>query len=389
MGTRIFNKPDIKPPKSLQPLTQESKQVGTGSEIGENESYKDRLEKQIFELAREVESEATLSQEKIQGFKKQTLDAENAHNERVAQLRNDLNVIVLEIEVKTLEHKEFDKPYFERERKLNEREAYLNDRDLTLNEKDQAFFERDRAFEVKLEGVQELADELGETRVRQASKERFLQKKEESLNERETKYMVDSEKFTSKVRSKESELTEREGAVALREIEQDAKEQNLSQREDALGAPLNKRRQELNDYDESLQGRERVIMSKENKAQEREQGHIKKERELREIEREIELDTARAKTIIETADAREREVSIKEGKLSVEVSEFANKVRFIENDLDKREHAVNVRELGLDAKEQNLIKREEANIREGLLINSKRQALMGAQKQNVTTSKLD
>ena len=140
------------------------------------------------------------------------------------------NVIAL----KQSKRNEAEVPLTEKWKAIGEREKDLQDREKILSEGLQKVFERESDAEKKLESVQCLADQLGETRVRQMVKEKTLQSLEKALKENETQYLSKVERFSHEVNEAAARIQEKENAVNLKELNVQSQEENLVKREKEL-----------------------------------------------------------------------------------------------------------------------------------------------------------
>lgn len=125
-------------------------------------------------------------------------------------------------------------PVFEKLKVLDEREIILNEREKQVFAEKQEALRREEEASVKLEDVQILADQLGETRVRQMIKEKSLKELEKALQHNENLYLLKVERFSHEVNESAALIQERENTILLKEQNIESKEENLAKREEAL-----------------------------------------------------------------------------------------------------------------------------------------------------------
>lgn len=193
----------------------------------EREKYLADLEKKIFLKEKELESINTASEITRRSLEESLNESANEIRKQIADLDNVLFF-------KREERVELEKPLTARSKALDEREQKLSIRSQSLDDAVQAVFERERATESKLEGIQDLADTLGETRVRLAVKEKTLQGRENLLRDRESNHLIQVEFFNENVKKSYESARQREYDVSLREMNIESEKENLVKREKQL-----------------------------------------------------------------------------------------------------------------------------------------------------------
>ncbi len=143
-----------------------------------------------------------------------------------------------ELVVKREERARLEAPLIEREQKMENafkrKESEFLQRVQLVNEQEQHIFERERECEMKLESVRDLADDLGETRVRLSLKEKTIEGRERLVNERENQYLLRVKSLEESANKIAATIQERENAITLKELNAQGKEENLAKREEQL-----------------------------------------------------------------------------------------------------------------------------------------------------------
>jgi epidermal growth factor receptor substrate 15 len=195
--------------------------------MSNREKYLARLNAQIYEKEREWESISSSFE-----VKKNATDA--TFNEYTESLKRQIRELESVLALKRSERVELEKPYIGRSKELDERQSKLDERSKSLDEYAQATFEKERAAEGKLEGIQDLADTLGETRVRLTVKENLLNGREMLIKDKEMRLLVQDSKQQERANKIAAQLQERDNAVTLKELNVQGKEENLERREKEL-----------------------------------------------------------------------------------------------------------------------------------------------------------
>lgn len=201
---KLFQRPKLEPKEYLAQLHKEITVITT-----ELESLKESYVAKSIELNNDFEAERDKKQREL------------------GELENTLVF-------KRMEQAELAKPFNTRTQELNERESALKDKESQFLSHEQQVFEREREAEKKLESVQDLADQIGEARVRQLVKDKLLIVKENTLKQRENAHLLRSEELAQKANDMHAEFLEREEKVSLRELNVESRSENLLERESTL-----------------------------------------------------------------------------------------------------------------------------------------------------------
>ena len=204
MTTRIFRKPKL-----------------------ESKEYLASLNAMIFE-----------AEKKLLGLEDASVIAQTHIREEFEFIRKEkqaeIDALSSVLAIMQSERIELEKPITHKRLELDEREKKIEERAQKVRDDEQKALEREREAEAKLESVQQLADELGETRVRQVVKEKLLKGREDGLRDSENRHLLKIDQFNLSVRGVEEGLEERERVVKLRELNVNGKEENLEKREKEL-----------------------------------------------------------------------------------------------------------------------------------------------------------
>ena len=153
---------------------------------------------------------------------------------RKLSLEAQLRVIENSIEIKRSKREEAEVPITERIKVAEERERKVLLREEEVARNQQQAFEQERKAETKLEDVQILSDQLGETRVRQMVKEQTLEVREKVVRQNENRVLLGIDALNKRQIEVQAGLSLREEAVTLRELDIQSKEENLVTREKEL-----------------------------------------------------------------------------------------------------------------------------------------------------------
>lgn len=226
---RIFKKPDLR------------KESG---QVSEN-IFRDPKELELFKAKVKPEEYLRVLFEKIEEEEKNLTNIQSSVHKTTEELNKSLAISQREIgkqigdidgilQIKRAERAELDKPFIDRTLQLNERESIVLQREKEIEEGVQAIFERERAVENKLESLTDLADSLGETRVRLSLKEKTLNGREELIKNKEIEHLGTVQIWSVEHKKQKEELRSKEYAVELSNLNLQGKEENLEKREKAL-----------------------------------------------------------------------------------------------------------------------------------------------------------
>lgn len=187
--------------------------------------------KALYDKIAEVEQDLSKWQQDFESIKS-TFESEFKHN----KLEKERLLVVLEntLATKRQQRDAAEVPIFEKLKVLDEREKLLIEKEKETFSEKQLALQREREASVKLEDVQILADQLGETRVRQMVKEKSLKELEKALHHNENEYLLKIERLSHEVNESAARIQERENALLLKELNIQSKEENLVKREEAL-----------------------------------------------------------------------------------------------------------------------------------------------------------
>ena len=190
----------------------------------EPKNYLAKLQAEIFATEKRLEG--------LQGkYARKDGELDVEYQEKLAILKKDTDELENNLAIKRSEYTQLCKPFENKLGTLNEREKTLDERERTLAECEQSVFEREHDVENKLQGVQELCNQVGETTIKQADKERILTSREETLKQKETEILVGFEQLAEQRNRVQAELLTREEAVALRELNVESALENIANRE--------------------------------------------------------------------------------------------------------------------------------------------------------------
>lgn len=187
----------------------------------------------VGESLKELKAEEELDEFKSRVTQEKEILIESFEREK-AEREALIKVLDNTIELKRQKREEAEVPLLERVRLIDERERVLAEKETQVSQDRQRAFETQREAERKLEDVQELTDQVGETRVRQMVKEKTLIERENVLKGRENEYLIKIEKFSHEINESAARIQERENAVYLKELNLQSKEENLAKREKEL-----------------------------------------------------------------------------------------------------------------------------------------------------------
>lgn len=245
MGTRIFQKPDLKKLRTEVPeaIFRDPKELAKLKDVLRPETYLklvyDRIALKEKELAGIAEHTASAAHEA-----KVSLERAKAPLEAEVSLLKDVLIRMRQ------EREYLEKPLIEKEQDLSEREGVLNVKDKSIQVREQNVFEREQATEQKLQSLQDLASVLGTQKVSLDIRDKKVEAKESLVSERELAHLVRIETQASETRARNLSLEERENAVRLRELNIDSKEENLAARE-----------KELKQYDLYIKSRRQALLA--------------------------------------------------------------------------------------------------------------------------------
>lgn len=186
----------------------------------------------------ELEAKILIKTKALEGLdgeyegKKYALEEEFSKKKAFAE--RELFDITNALEIKRTDYAQKLIPITERSQGLDEREKTLLEKEGKVLEREQGVFEREHEVESKLSGVQDLADELGETRIRLKVKEKTLDGREKLLKDNEDTLLLRIERFSHEVNESSALLQERVNEIELRELNIKSNQENLAQREVAL-----------------------------------------------------------------------------------------------------------------------------------------------------------
>ncbi len=229
MRTRLFQKP--KPSGAMPVLPEEVFKDPRKLKVLKIEVKPEEYLKSIYNKISEKELE-------LASFERRASERKDKEEQSLAadklKRENEINTLEAVLVEKRAERANLEKPLTERIAALDNRENVLNDLEKTLKDNEQSVFEREKACDVQLDGIKDMADELGETRLRLSVKEKQLKGREDRIKEGETAHMLKVDKFSQEVNKAAAIVQERENAVLLKEQQVDAKEENLVKREKEL-----------------------------------------------------------------------------------------------------------------------------------------------------------
>lgn len=205
--TRIFKKPDL------------------GKK--ERESYLKELDEKI------ILEEQRLIQVK-ESVEVSTRAIQEAFIDIQRKKQTEINDIEAQLIGKRAERANLEKPLTERSHNVFLQERAVIEREETIGAKEQAVFERERECEIKLDGIRDLSDQIGESRTRLVIRETQQKRKEEILGNREHEYLIKIDAFNSHVVSKTKEFDQRAYELGVQGLDLKSKEENLRRREQAL-----------------------------------------------------------------------------------------------------------------------------------------------------------
>lgn len=229
MATRLFKKPDLKS-SSIEvsdSIFRDPRELEAIKEKVKPEVYLQKLYTKISELETNYSRLSKELEERHEVKVHSFFLIWEAKQKEVEQLES---VLVFKRE----EQAELEKPLSEKWARMNERDKTQDARQKELDNQTQGVFEREHECDMRLESMQNMADELSESRVRIASKERYLQKQKEVLDDRETQYLLLVDARNEEEGKKRNELQVLEFGLSLREVEITSKEENLLHREKEL-----------------------------------------------------------------------------------------------------------------------------------------------------------
>jgi len=195
--------------------------------VQESKEQLAKLQSDIFEAMRRVEGIDAEFAEKYRALDIEFLGKKSEKQKELDALENILGIL-------RAERVELEKPIEHKRKELAEREVKIVEKEKSLTDQMQKAFEREREADTKLEDVQSLSDELGETRVRQMTKEKLLKGREDALKDRESAHLVKIERFSHEVNEAAARIQERENALFIKESTVQGKEENLVKRKKEL-----------------------------------------------------------------------------------------------------------------------------------------------------------
>lgn len=229
MATRLFKKPDLKSSsiEMSDSIFRDPRELEALKEKIKPEVYLQKLYAKISDLETGYISRAAhLEEEQAHAITSLAQEKESKQKE----VRELEEVLILKRE----EYTELNKPIAGREARAREREKHLDERAEKLDAEAQRIFERDHECDLKLESVKDLADQVGEVRLRMSVKEKQLESRESQLSEREAKYLVRISDWNEHEAQGRNKLQELRTDIELREFNIQSKEENITKREEAL-----------------------------------------------------------------------------------------------------------------------------------------------------------
>lgn len=191
------------------------------------EVYLSSIYEQIFKIETELENKKQKFIQTVSGLE---IDSEIKRKE----LWKDIDLLENVLAIKRAERIQLDRPFIDRTGELNQREIEIIEARKVVSQDQQKAFEIQRMAENKLEDVQILADQLGETRVRQMVKEHMLQEREKNVKGGEQKILLGFDSLYKRQQEVKTELKLREDAVELKELNVTSEKDNLVKREKEL-----------------------------------------------------------------------------------------------------------------------------------------------------------
>ena len=159
--------------------------------------------------------------------------------ERTKQQKIDeIKILDSSLVFKREERAELLKPLDSKRIELTQWEERLKSKEEVLDTETQNAMRKEKEYESKLDSVRDMADELGEQRVKIQVRERMLDGKEEKINDSEMKHLVRISQWNEQEANLRNDWQAREYAVALREVSLEGKEENLVKREKQLSDGL-------------------------------------------------------------------------------------------------------------------------------------------------------
>lgn len=229
MGTRIFKKPDLsKPrieisesifrdPKELEALKSKIKPELYLSLVYQKIEMK---EKELVLLSRDFEAKRSATEESYITDKN--------------KLERDINALEDVLIGKREERTYLEKPLIEKEFALRERSKVLDEQAEAIKDKEQSVLDKERQCDQRMESLQDLASELGEKSLLLHKRENKLTQLESVLKEREKEHLIKAELLNQKMRSDSEQLSKREYAANLKEINIEGARENIQIREQKL-----------------------------------------------------------------------------------------------------------------------------------------------------------
>lgn len=139
----------------------------------------------------------------------------------------------------------------------------------------------------------------------------------------------------------------------------------------------------------SLEDREALLVEREENVKKRENKVLEREREVDKGTEDIEILAEEVKKVEVRLESKEKLIAGRlayledgERKYNLKIEAFSHEVNMAAARIQERENELSIKELNVQSKEENITKREEKMLEEKLLIESKRQALLAAQKLN-------
>jgi hypothetical protein len=231
---RTIKKPSITKDKPLP----ENIQVNSPGQSRFLEKMQERKPSEKDQYLGQINSEIYLKERQLEALRMNydliSKSLEHSFIEDSERIRKGIEALESELVLKRAERAELDKPIVQRIQELDRREATLEERAQNLEAESQKVLQRERAAEQKLESVQDLADTLGETRVRLIVKEKQLNSRESLLKDNEMQYLVRIQRLHEEEKHISDILKTREYEISLKELDLQSREENLDKREKTL-----------------------------------------------------------------------------------------------------------------------------------------------------------
>jgi hypothetical protein len=204
MSTKLFKRPEIDKTALLE-----------------------ELEKSIFDKTERVEALDRIFKDKNDTLEAHHSSLKSAKEKEIADIENILAF-------KRQEHEQLLKPTVEREIAVGKRETDVFEREKSVFSREQDALEKEQEATKALSDLENLSDEIGDTKVSLDRREKIIAAKESALKDKENEYLFKVDDTNKKHAEKDAHISSQLDDFRKREYALDEREISLNNKEKEL-----------------------------------------------------------------------------------------------------------------------------------------------------------